>query len=199
MQSCDIVSQLTPPYTLQHNGVSERRNRTLLEMVRSMMNSTTLLNSLWGYALESAARILNMVWGCESLMKRDTLDKLEPRSCKCIFVGYPKETMGYYFYNPYKNKIFIARYAEFFKNSLTLQEASRSHTLHEASESDVEPHSEKVPIRRSERISQAPNRYGFYVDAEEHELGDLNEPPNYKATLPDHESHKWLDAMNAEM
>ncbi|CAL9112605.1 unnamed protein product, partial [Musa textilis] len=32
-----ILSQWTPPYTPQLNGVSERRNRTLLDMVRSMM------------------------------------------------------------------------------------------------------------------------------------------------------------------
>ncbi|GJY79190.1 zinc finger, CCHC-type containing protein [Tanacetum coccineum] len=32
MKSCGIVSQLTPPYTQQHSGVSERRNRTLLDM-----------------------------------------------------------------------------------------------------------------------------------------------------------------------
>ncbi|GKF47662.1 retrotransposon protein, putative, ty1-copia subclass [Tanacetum coccineum] len=61
MESCGIVSQLTPPYTPQHNWVSERRNRTLLDMVRSMMNLTTLPKSFWGYALESAARILSMV------------------------------------------------------------------------------------------------------------------------------------------
>ncbi|GKB70650.1 retrotransposon protein, putative, ty1-copia subclass [Tanacetum coccineum] len=56
-----IVQQLTPPYTPQHNGVSERRNRTLLDMVRSMMNLTTLPLSFWDYALESATCILNMV------------------------------------------------------------------------------------------------------------------------------------------
>ena len=37
-----IVSQLTAPGTLQQNGVAERRNRTLLEMVRSMMSYSTL-------------------------------------------------------------------------------------------------------------------------------------------------------------
>ena len=56
-----IVSQLTPPRTPQHNGVSERRNRTLLDMVRSMMSRTRLPSSFWGYALLTAARILNMV------------------------------------------------------------------------------------------------------------------------------------------
>ncbi|GJY78689.1 putative RNA-directed DNA polymerase [Tanacetum coccineum] len=61
LRSRGIISQLTPPYTPQHNGVSERRNQTLLDMVRSMMSLTTLPMSFWGYALESAARILNMV------------------------------------------------------------------------------------------------------------------------------------------
>nr|GEW45227.1 retrotransposon protein, putative, Ty1-copia subclass [Tanacetum cinerariifolium] len=56
-----IIAHCTPPYTPQHNGVSERRNRTLLDMVRSMMSQTTLPKSFWDYALEIAARILNMV------------------------------------------------------------------------------------------------------------------------------------------
>ncbi|GKD19588.1 retrotransposon protein, putative, ty1-copia subclass [Tanacetum coccineum] len=56
-----IIAQHTPPYTSQHNGVSERRNRTLLDMVRSMMSQITLPKSFWDYALETAARILNMV------------------------------------------------------------------------------------------------------------------------------------------
>ena len=33
-----ILSQWTSPYTPQHNGVVERRNQTLLDMVRSMMD-----------------------------------------------------------------------------------------------------------------------------------------------------------------
>ncbi|GJX06750.1 retrotransposon protein, putative, ty1-copia subclass [Tanacetum coccineum] len=57
----EIIAHRTPPYTPQHNGVVERRNRTLLDMVHSMMSQTTLPKSFWDYALESAARILNMV------------------------------------------------------------------------------------------------------------------------------------------
>ena len=41
--------------------VSERRNRTLLDMVRSMMSQTDLPPSFWGYALEAAAFTRNRV------------------------------------------------------------------------------------------------------------------------------------------
>ena len=44
-----------PPGTPQHNGVSERHNRTLLDIVQSMMSLTDLPLSFWGYALETAA------------------------------------------------------------------------------------------------------------------------------------------------
>ena len=59
LKQCGIVSQLTPPGTPRHNGVSERHNRTLLDMVRSMMSLTDLQLSFWGYALETATFTLN--------------------------------------------------------------------------------------------------------------------------------------------
>nr|GEW89165.1 reverse transcriptase [Tanacetum cinerariifolium] len=37
------------------------------------------------------------------------------------------------------------------------------------------------------------------IKADEYELGDLNEPANYKAAWLDLESDKWLNAMNVEM
>ena len=43
-----IVSQLTTPGTPQQNSVVEKRNKTLLEMVRSMMSYSTLPISFWG-------------------------------------------------------------------------------------------------------------------------------------------------------
>ena len=55
LKQCEIVSLLTPPGTPQCNGVSERHNRTLLDIVQSMMYLTDLQLSFWGYALEIAA------------------------------------------------------------------------------------------------------------------------------------------------
>ncbi|GJX63530.1 retrovirus-related pol polyprotein from transposon TNT 1-94 [Tanacetum coccineum] len=241
-----IIAHRTPPYKSQHNGVSERRNRTLLDMVHSMMSQTTLPKSFWDYAFASAARILNMVptkkventpyevwhgqapkmsylkvWGCKAIVKHDTLtkpDKLEPRSIKCIFIGYPKETIGYSFYYPPENKVLVARNAEFFENSLITQEVSGSledlkiiqevdthpsgntSLRHDEDDQEIdEPQNDNNPIHRSTRTRHALDRMCLYIDAEEHELGDLNKPANYKAALLDPEFDKWIDAMNVEM
>ena len=43
------------------NDVSERQNRTLKDMVRSMISHSTLPKSLWGEALKTAIYILNRV------------------------------------------------------------------------------------------------------------------------------------------
>nr|GEW33937.1 retrotransposon protein, putative, Ty1-copia subclass [Tanacetum cinerariifolium] len=198
------------------------------------------------YALEPAAHILNMVptnmvektpyevwhgkapklsylkvWGCEALVKRDTLtkpNKLKPRSVKCIFIVYPKETMGYSFYYPPENKVLVTRNAEFLEISLINQEASRSledpeiiqeedthpsidtSLNHEEDDLEIdEPQSDIVPICKSTRTGHAPDRMCLYIDAEEHELGDLGEPANHKDALLDPESKKLLNAMNVEM
>nr|GEV96329.1 putative retrotransposon Ty1-copia subclass protein [Tanacetum cinerariifolium] len=71
---------------------------------------------------------------------------------------------------------------------------------HEEDNQEIdEPQSDINPIRKSSRTRHAPDRMCLYIDAEEHELGDLGEPANYKAALLDPESKKWLDAMNVEM
>ncbi|GJS46258.1 retrotransposon protein, putative, ty1-copia subclass [Tanacetum coccineum] len=121
------------------------------------------------YALETAARILNMVptkkvdktpyeiwhgqapklsylkvWGCEAFVKRDTLtkpDKLDPRSLN---------------------------------TSLNHEEEDQKF---DELQSDINP------IRRSTRIRHPTDRLCLYIDAEEHELGDLGEPANYRAAL----------------
>ncbi|VFQ98496.1 unnamed protein product [Cuscuta campestris] len=50
------------------------------------------------------------IWGCEAYVKRlMTNGKLDAKSDKCFFVGYPKETRGYSFYHPIDKKVFVAR------------------------------------------------------------------------------------------
>ena len=59
LKQCEEFHKLMPPGTPQHNGVSEHRNCTLLDMVQSMMSLTDLPLSFWGYALETAAFTFN--------------------------------------------------------------------------------------------------------------------------------------------
>ena len=56
-----ILSQWIPLGTPQHNDISERRNRILLDMVRSTIEFVTLSISFWGYTLETACLVLNNV------------------------------------------------------------------------------------------------------------------------------------------
>nr|GEW15373.1 hypothetical protein [Tanacetum cinerariifolium] len=195
-----IIAHRTPPYMPHHNGVSERRNRTLLDMVRSMMSQTTLPKSFKDYALKTAARILNMVptkKGCEALVKRDTLtkpDKLEPRSIKCIFIGYPKETIGYSFYYPSENKVLVSRNAEFLENNFITQEASGSlEDLEIIQKEDTHP-SIDTSLNHEEDDQE--------IDEPQSDIKpirDLGKLANYKAALLDPESDKWLNAINVEM
>ncbi|RVW86998.1 Retrovirus-related Pol polyprotein from transposon TNT 1-94 [Vitis vinifera] len=56
-----IIANYTMPGTPEQNGVVERRNRTLIDMVRSMMSNSTLPEFLWGETLKTAVHILNRV------------------------------------------------------------------------------------------------------------------------------------------
>jgi len=57
----EMWRQLTISGIPQQNGVTERRNRTLLDMVRLMMAQVNLLINLWGYALLTTIYILKRV------------------------------------------------------------------------------------------------------------------------------------------
>ncbi|GKB92066.1 retrotransposon protein, putative, ty1-copia subclass [Tanacetum coccineum] len=124
-------------------------------------NSTVILLGLY-----------SRVWGCDALMKRDTSDKLQQRSVKCIFIGYPKETMGYYIYFPPENKIVVAS------------------KIHVEVEGFKPPQEEVIHVRMSVSAHRAPERLCLNVEVEEHNnqvwrLVDL--PPNGKTV-----GSKWL-------
>ena len=230
LRTYGIISQLTPPGTPQWNGVSEMRNPTLLDMVQSMMSLTGLLFTFWGYALETSPFTLNRVpskavektpyemWngkrpclsflkilGCEAYVKRQVSNKLEPKSDKCLFVGYPKDTKGYYFYILIENKVFVARNAVFLEREFISKGTSRSMVqLEEVREPQdnielpVDTHSQQniveTPLiaqnlRRSDRIRHEPERYGFLVtDNHDVLLVDKNEPTTYQEAMLDPDS-----------
>ena len=64
------------------------------------------------------------VWGCDTYVKRLEPDKLEPKSEKCVFIGYPKETIGYTFYHRSEGKIFVAKNGSFLEKEFLSKEVS---------------------------------------------------------------------------
>ena len=57
-------------------------------------------------------------------MKNLQPDKLEPKSEKCVFIGYPKETIGYTLYQISEGKIFVAMNGSFLEKGFLSKEVS---------------------------------------------------------------------------
>ena len=54
-----IIHEVVPPYTPQQNGTIERKNRTIMNMVRSILKGKILPKEFWGEAVSTASYILN--------------------------------------------------------------------------------------------------------------------------------------------
>ncbi|KAK8636305.1 hypothetical protein V6N13_005009 [Hibiscus sabdariffa] len=156
------------------------------------------------------------VWGYKAYIKHQMSTKLEPKSHKCTFFGYPKETKGYYFFNPKENKVFVARSGVFLeKEFLSNNRNGRNIELEEVRqrkviEPEVEQTSQVVeenstnletqPLRRSTRERHEPKRYGFLVTTHGNViLVDQDEPKTYQQVVSSPDLEKWLEAMTSEM
>ena len=125
LQECGIDAQYIMPGTPKNNGITERINRTLLDMVRCMLVSSSLLEFLWGEALKTTTYILNQVpiksvsktpyelwsqkkpslrhfhvWGCKVEVRpyNPQTKKLDPKTISRYFIGYYVGSRGSKFY-----------------------------------------------------------------------------------------------------
>jgi hypothetical protein len=216
-----------------------------------MMSLTDLPLSFWGYALETATFTLNRapsksvettpyelwfgakpklsflkVWGCEAYIKRLMPDKLEPKTEKCVFIGYPKEMIGYTFYHRFKGKVFVAKNGSFLEKEFLSKEVSGRNveldeviepsleleisaapevvpvpsapTREEANDEDHETLNDAtIELRRSTRSRATPEWYGNPVLTVL--LLDSNEPTNYEEAIMSPDSEKWLEAIKSEL
>ena len=64
------------------------------------------------------------VWGYDAYVKNLQPDKLEPKSEKCVFIGYPKETVGYTLYHRSEGKTFIDKNGSFLEKEFLSKEVS---------------------------------------------------------------------------
>ena len=139
-----ICAQYIMPSTPQRNGVSKKRYRTLLDMVRSMLRNVSLTISLWSYALKTAMYLQNRVpskavqkthfelwirrkpiirrlhvWGClvEIRYYNPQEKKLDARTINGYFIDYLEKSKGFRFYSPnHATRIIESRSARFIEN-----------------------------------------------------------------------------------
>jgi transposase InsO family protein len=153
--SLGIQRQFTAVQTPQQNGVSERANRTLMEMVRCLLHQRNLSAHYWGEAVQTAAYIRNRspksklrltpyelwfrkkprvshlrVFGCVAVVHLPLRhDKLIKKGEIMIFIGYSQDSQTYRFLNPVTMKFVASRDAEFFENSSFNFDAYHSKTV----------------------------------------------------------------------
>lgn len=132
-----IIQQFTVPHTPQQNGVAERKNRTLVECARSMLQGNVISNGIWAEAINTVVYLKNRsptkclgfktpfealfglkpivdhmrIFGSKDFahVPKPDRKKLDPKALKCIFVGYGTEYKAYKLYNPVTHKVFASR------------------------------------------------------------------------------------------
>jgi hypothetical protein len=136
-KSAGIRREPTVPHNPQQNGVAERKNRSIEEMVKALLNDQGLSMFLWGEATMMAIYVQNRspqrilkdmtpeeafsgkkpnvenirIFGCPVYydIPKDKRNKLEPSGKKGIFVGYSDSSKAYRIYIPEQHKIEVSR------------------------------------------------------------------------------------------
>nr|GEU86322.1 retrovirus-related Pol polyprotein from transposon TNT 1-94 [Tanacetum cinerariifolium] len=128
-----ITHKFSAPRTPQSNGVVERKNMTLQEMSRTMLNGQSLPQKFWGNAVDTSTYVLNRiliraiigkppyellrgrkptldyfrVFGskCFILNTKDYLTKFDPKSYECVILGYSQNSKAYIVLNKHTKKV----------------------------------------------------------------------------------------------
>ena len=147
-----IRRQLTTAHTPSQNGVAERKNRSIIEMGRTMLEHSGLPKKFWAEASATAIHILNRaptsalpgktpfealtgnkpscahlrVFGCQAHVHvpKEHRSKLDSKSVPHIFIGYSNVSKAYRLWDPAARKFTISRDVIFDEHSSSTTDAS---------------------------------------------------------------------------
>uniref|UniRef100_A0A2N9FEH3 CCHC-type domain-containing protein n=1 Tax=Fagus sylvatica TaxID=28930 RepID=A0A2N9FEH3_FAGSY len=186
-----IKRHFTVRKTPQQNGVAERLNRTITETARCLRVALDgkVAEEVWtGQEVDYS---FMRIFGCLAYVHISGEDrsKLDPKSKKCIFLGFKKGVKGYKLWDPVVQKVVISR------DVVELDELE--------SQSDEEPHSndqEQDSIRsdRPKRNKRPPVRYGFEDLVSYALLTSSEDPSTFQEAIESSEKDKWMEAMVEE-
>ncbi|KAL0313353.1 UNVERIFIED_CONTAM: Retrovirus-related Pol polyprotein from transposon TNT 1-94 [Sesamum radiatum] len=107
-----IKRQLTTAYTPQQNGVAERKNRTIMNMVRSMLSDKSVPKTFWPEAVNWSIYVLNR---CPTLAVKDVTPEEAWSGLKPsvehfrVFGCIAHESKGYRLFDPVAKRIIVSR------------------------------------------------------------------------------------------
>ncbi|KAG6619287.1 putative polyprotein [Phytophthora cinnamomi] len=105
-----IMHQRTVPYSPQQNGVAERMNRAVMEKARSMLHDVFVSTEWCAEAVSTVVYLINRSANTERSDVTPT--KLEPKSFRCVFLGYVENAKGYRVYDMDASKDKVSRSAK---------------------------------------------------------------------------------------
>ena len=109
------------------------------------------------------------VWGYDAYDKRQQPTKHKPKADKCVFIGYPIETVGYTFYLRSEGSVFVAKNGSFLEKAFLSKELSgRNIELDEVVEPLLQPESSAA----QKDVSVAPTSVEEKANDDDHEASD---------------------------
>ncbi|KAL0420217.1 UNVERIFIED_CONTAM: Retrovirus-related Pol polyprotein from transposon RE1 [Sesamum latifolium] len=100
IREAKIRQQFTCPITPQQNSVSERQNRHLAEICRSMLHAKNVPGQFWVEAMKTIAFVINRL---------PQQSKMEKKAIRCVFVGYDSQRKGWRCCDPTTRKCYTSR------------------------------------------------------------------------------------------
>jgi hypothetical protein len=201
-----IKRELTTPYNPQQNGVAERKNKTIMEAVKTMINDRDLPICLWVEAAIATVYVQNRlshsalgfktpeemftgkkpevshlkIFGCPVFIHipKEKRNKLEPSGKMGIFVGYCEVSKAFGIYIPGHRHIEISRDVTFDEEA-ALKKSRRCQLEEVCEEEPVNPRTTES-VREVPRAAEPVREVIASLDEEtleDHDITEVQEPP----------------------
>jgi hypothetical protein len=196
--------ELTTPYNPQQNGVAERKNRTIMEAVKTMFHEQDLPMCLWAKATMTAVYVQNRlshsalglktpeemftgkkpevshlkIFCCPVFIHipKEKRNKLEPSGKKGIFVGYCEVSKAFRIYIPGHRHIEISRDVAFDEDA-ALKKSRRCELEEVYEEEPVIPRTAEREVPRAAKPVREDVISPDEEIPEDHDIVEFQEPP----------------------